>query len=74
MSTLKPCYHYVNRFQSGRNSKQNLTDIDREVEKWTSSRLTEIEQDVLFTAEGPFLITDKDTLFLFERAILHGQN
>ena len=65
MSTLKPCYHYVNRFQSGRNSKQNLTDIDREVEKWTSSRLTEIEQDVLFTAEGPFLITDMDTLFLF---------
>ena len=36
MSTFKSCYHYVNRFQSGRNSKQNLTDIDIEVEKRTS--------------------------------------
>ena len=52
MSTLKPCYHYVNRFQSGRNSKQNLTDIDREVEKSTSSRLTEIEQEYVIHSRG----------------------
>ena len=53
MSTLKPCYHYVNRFQSGRNSKQNLTDIDREVGALRIVHfLTEIEQECVIHSRG----------------------